>query len=75
VKSPKAQFDTQRLVEDMALKGWNKQGLARRARLSDMTVIRFLRGEQQTAKTAKKIAAALGHSIRRYLISTQALSA
>jgi len=57
------------MAEDMALKGWNKLDLARRAGVADMTVIRFLRGERQTAKTAKRLASALGHSIRRYMIS------
>lgn len=61
-------FDAPRMAEDMALRGWSKTDLARRARVSDMTVIRFLRGERQTAKTAKKLATALGYSTRRYLV-------
>ena len=65
-------FDSQRLAEDMALKGWTKEGLAKRARTSDMTVIRFLRGERQTPQTAKKLAKALGRSVSRYLISSSA---
>lgn len=65
------EFDTQRMAEDMALRGWNKLDLARRAKVADMTVIRFLRGERQTNGTAKKLAKALGHSVRRYLISSQ----
>lgn len=64
-------FDGQRMAEDMALRGWNKLELAQRARVADMTVIRFLRGERQTAKTAKKLATALGYSVRRYLISSR----
>ena len=63
------EFDAQRMAEDMALKGWNKLDLANAAGVSDMTVIRFLRGESQTAPTAKKLARALGYSVRRYLIS------
>jgi transcriptional regulator with XRE-family HTH domain len=66
---PRIQFDTQRLAEDMAIKGWNKLQLANHAGVADMTVIRFLRGESQTAATCKKLAKALGYSIRRYLIS------
>lgn len=62
-------FDAQLMAEDMALKGWTKLDLATRARVADMTVIRFLRGERQTAKTAKKLAGALGRPLRRYLIS------
>ena len=65
------QFDAQLMAEDMALKGWNKLDLAKRAKVADMTVIRFLRGERQTAPTAKKLARALGHSLRRYLISSR----
>lgn len=53
---------------DMVLKGWLATDLARKARLSDMTVGRFFSGERRTARTAKKLAEALGYSIRRYLI-------
>ena len=56
------------LKNDMAAKGWIPTDLAKRARVSDMTVSRFLSGERRTARTAKKIATALGYSIRRYLI-------
>lgn len=62
------------MAEDMAAKGWTKLELANRAGVADMTVIRFLRGESQTAPTAKKLAKALGHSVRRYLISSQAVA-
>lgn len=61
-------FDVQLVAEDMAAKGWSKLELAKRARVADMTVIRFLRGERQTAKTAKKLARALGYETERYLI-------
>ncbi len=64
-------FDAQLLAEDMALRGWNKKMLAARAGVSDMTVIRFLRGQQQTAVTAKKLAGAFGYSVRRYMISSR----
>lgn len=63
------EFDAQRMAEDMALKGWTKLDLANAAGVADMTVIRFLRGDSQTAPTAKKLARALGYSVRRYLIS------
>lgn len=69
LSAPKVRFDTQRLAEDMALRGWTKLDLATEAGVSDMTVIRFLRGERQTPKMAKKLALALGYSVRRYLIS------
>ena len=69
--SPTVRFNRQLMAEDMAVKGWAKLDLARKARVADMTVIRFLRGDQQTARTAKKLAQALGHSVQRYLISSQ----
>jgi transcriptional regulator with XRE-family HTH domain len=68
-------FDAQRMAEDMALRGWSKSDLAARAKVSDMTVIRFLRGERQTARAAKKLSAALGRSVRRYLISSRETAA
>lgn len=68
--APVIRFNAQRMAEDMALKGWTKLDLARRAQVADMTVIRFLRGEHQTAKTAHKLSKALGHSVRRYLVSS-----
>ena len=55
----------------MAERGWLPVDLARRAKVSHMTVHRFLRGERQTARTAKKLATALGHSVRRYLITSR----
>lgn len=63
------EFDAQLMAEDMALKGWHKLELAKRAGVADMTVIRFLRGQSQTAATAKKLARALGRNVRRYMIS------
>lgn len=64
----RARYNTERVIEDMTLRGWNNSELARRARISDMTVTRFLRGESQTAKTAARIAKALGYSVRRYFV-------
>lgn len=62
-------FDTALLEEDMTLLGWLPIDLARKAEVADMTVYRFLRGERQTARVAKKLAEALGYTLRRYLIS------
>lgn len=65
-------FDAQLMAEDMAVKGLTKRDLAYKAGCSDMTVIRFLRGERQTGKTAARLARALGYtSARRYLISSR----
>lgn len=66
--TPQVQFNVQLIAEDMTAKGWTKLQLATRAGVADMTVIRFLRGDHQTATTAKKLATALGRSVRRYII-------
>lgn len=68
-------YDVDRMVADMAERGWLATHLAKAAEVSDMTVSRFLSGEIQTAPTAKKLAKALGRSIRRYLVLPEALSA
>lgn len=68
-------YDVALMFEDLALRGWRPSTLARKARVSDMTVSRFLRGEAQSSPTAKKLAKALGHSVRRYLISSRAREA
>lgn len=65
---PVIRFDSTRMATDMAERGWIATDLARIAGVSDMTVSRFLRNERQTAKTAKKLAEALGFSVRRYLL-------
>lgn len=62
-------YDVARLRDDMAGKGWLPVDLARKAKVSHMTVSRFLSGERQTARMAKRLAEALGYSVRRYLIS------
>jgi hypothetical protein len=65
-------FDTDRIEADMAVKGWLRSDLAARANVSPMTVTRFMRGEFQTARTAKKLAKALGRSVRHYLLTGKA---
>jgi transcriptional regulator with XRE-family HTH domain len=55
----------------MAAKGWLPTDLARKAGVSDQTVSQFLRRRSQSARTAKKLAQALGFSVRRYLITTE----
>jgi transcriptional regulator with XRE-family HTH domain len=64
-------YDVARIREDMAIRGWLPTELARRSGLSDQTISRFLRGDGQTAPTAKRIAKALGFGVRRYLISAR----
>lgn len=70
METRKVRYATDLMVEDMAARGWLPTDLAREAKVSDMTVGRFLRSDVQTARTAKKLATALGRSIRRYLISS-----
>lgn len=53
------------------MRGWLPKDLARKAEVADMTVYRFLSGDTQTARTAKKLADALGYSVKRYLISSR----
>lgn len=54
---------------DMAAKGWLPVHLADHASVSAMTVGRFFSGESQTAPTAKKLAEALGKSLKRYIVA------
>lgn len=70
-ETPTVRYNTQLMAEDMAAEGWTKDDFARRAKVADMTVIRFLRGDQQTAPTAKKLAKALGYSVRRYIVASE----
>lgn len=66
--SPTVRFNAQLMAEDIAAKGWSPAEFARRAKVADMTVYRFLDGTSQTAPTAKKLATKLGHPVERYLI-------
>lgn len=63
-------YNVAQMAEDMAVKGFLKKDLAAKAGVSAMAVTRFLRGDRQTARMAKRLATALGHSVRRYLISS-----
>lgn len=66
---PRPRYDAAKMVRDMALKGWMATDLARAARVSDMTVSRFLKGDTQTERVGGRLARALGYSPRRYLLS------
>jgi DNA-binding LacI/PurR family transcriptional regulator len=48
-----------------------KQDLAAAAGVVPQTVTNFLNGQPQTAKTARKLALAMGYTVRRYLISNR----
>lgn len=66
--SPRPSYDVARVTDDMAAKGWIAKDLAEEAGVSEMTVSRFLRDIRQSPRTAKKLAGALGYSVRRYLL-------
>jgi plasmid maintenance system antidote protein VapI len=61
-------YDVAKMRWDMAERGWNATDLARAAAVSNMTVSRFFSGERRTARTALKLANALGKTPRRYLV-------
>lgn len=62
-------YDVGLMRQDMDVRGWLPIDLSRAAKVSDMSVYRFLNGGTQTAPMAKKLAAALGKSVRRYLVT------
>lgn len=64
---PRVTYRTDRIIEDMALRGWNNSMLARAAQLSASTVGLFLSGAFQTPKTADRMARALGYPVKRYV--------
>lgn len=63
-------FNADLMEQDLTERGWLPADLARKAKVSHMSVSRFLSGERQTARMAKKLATALGRSVRRYLLSS-----
>lgn len=67
---PTSPYDVALLRADMTARGWLPIDLARRAKVSHMTVSRFFSGERQTARTAKKLADALARPLRRYLLQS-----
>ena len=71
----KPTYDIARMRDDMAAKGWIPQDLARAAEVSHMTVSRFLRGERQTPRAAKKLSRALGRGSSYYLIRSSSEAA
>lgn len=73
-KTTGPKFDVVLMADDLARLGWFPVDLARRADVSHMTVSRFLHREVQTARTAKKLAEALGFSVSRYLIPSSRVS-
>jgi hypothetical protein len=68
---PTVTYNTQRMLEDMAERGLMPIDMASLTGMGLSTVTGFLKGERQTAKSAKKIAAAMGYSPKRYVIRTE----
>lgn len=64
-------YDVAKMQDDLSAKGWLPIDLARKAHVSHMAVSRFLSGERRTARMAKKLAEALGYTVRRYLVSSR----
>lgn len=65
-------YDVDLMLHDAAAKGWQLTDLAAEAGVHKSTVSRFFDGQFQTARTAKKLARALGYSVRRYLLPLRA---
>lgn len=64
-------FDTERMLVDMTLRGWSNADLARHAKVSEASVMRFLRGQGHTAPMCDKLAQALGRNIKRYFLGVR----
>ena len=62
-------FNHELLERDAAREGLNGSNLARKARVSQMTVSRFFRGGTIKPGTAKKLARALKQPLERYIVS------
>lgn len=60
-------WNTKLMETDRLSKGWTYSALAIEAGVSVQTVSRFLGGQFQSPKAAKKIAIALGYPVARYV--------
>lgn len=70
-RTPAVKFNWRLMAEDAAAKGMQPTDVARKAGVSDMSVLRFFRDQQQTARMAKKLARAIGRGLDRYVIRSQ----
>ncbi len=68
-RKPRVRYKVALMAHDMAARGWLNTDLARAADLSDMTVTRWFTGQHRTARTAEKLARALGQPLGRYLFA------
>lgn len=66
--APVVEFNRQLMAEDAAAKGFTKLRWSQRAKVSDMSVIRFLRGERVTPALVAKLAKPLGYPVERYIV-------
>lgn len=67
-------WDVARMQDDLAAKGWQPVDLARKAGVAASTVGRFIAGEHQTARMAKRLSRALGKPADYYLIRREAVA-
>jgi transcriptional regulator with XRE-family HTH domain len=63
-------FNADKMLADMATRGWIAADLAREADVSEASVSRFLSGRYQSPRIAKRLAMALGYQVKRYLLPT-----
>lgn len=61
-------FNGPLMAHDAQARGWDQTTFAAKAEVNPMRVSRFLRGVQQSPKTAKLLADALGKPLRRYQV-------
>jgi len=69
--SDTVRFNVAQMQHDIAARGWQPADLADKAGVARSTVSRFLNGEFQTARMAKRLAQALGYSVRRYIVTAE----
>lgn len=72
--SQTTRYDTDRMRDDMAAAGMQPVDLARKCKppVAPSTVTRFLDGDVQTARMAKRFARALKQDVERYLVRSAA---
>jgi hypothetical protein len=67
-QEPVVEFNRQLMAEDAAAKGFTKLIWSQKAKVSDMSVIRFLRGERVKADTVAKLVKPLKQPVERYIV-------
>ena len=71
-----ARYNVALIEKDMTGRGWQPVDLAAkcRPRTAPSSVTRFLKGEVQTARMAKRLAKALGKPLDRYVLWAEGLA-